>query len=208
MHWRQPESSAKIERLARAFCSGDQDAALLCQARVLAVNELALRAVREQKLAMIERLRDPTAASPAHRDDSLRQARARLKEGKCADKKIKELIPLLAEKYKDRLPPVPPNIRFIDRNEIILSHLTELLELTGATEEENRIEDAKPQNERQEREQCQEREEEYDAMEKAAADLTRLERYERRAWSRYRRALCDFIETQRQLDLDGIVTPR
>ena len=81
MHWRQPESSAKIERLARAFCSGDQDAALLCQARVLAVNELALRAVREQKLAMIERLRDPTAASPAHRDNSLRKARARLKEG-------------------------------------------------------------------------------------------------------------------------------
>ena len=117
----------------------------------------------------------------------------------------------MAEKYKDRLPPVPPNIRFIDRNEIILSYLIELRELTdgpeqdleptSAAEADIGIVHVEPQNAEQDREECQELKE-YDAMEKAAADLTCLERYERRAWSRYKRALCDFIEIQRRLDLD------
>jgi len=118
MDWRQPESSAEIERLVRAFCGDNQDNALLTQARVVAENELALRAVRKQKLATIERLRDPAAVPFVQRQKQPRQ-----------------------------------------------------------------------QNEQQQHD-------EYEAMERAAADLTRLERYERRAWSRQKRALREFVDIQ------------
>jgi hypothetical protein len=35
---------------------------------------------------------------------------------------------------------------------------------------------------------------EFDAMRRAMPDLDRLARYERRAWSRWKRAIRDFIE--------------
>jgi hypothetical protein len=40
--------------------------------------------------------------------------------------------------------------------------------------------------------QCQQRTE-YEALEEAIPDLIRLERYERRAWSRQKRAIQEFV---------------
>ena len=58
-NYRQPAAAADIEHLAKTICGDEQDTALLAQARVIAENELVLRAVRAQKLAVVERLGEP-----------------------------------------------------------------------------------------------------------------------------------------------------
>jgi hypothetical protein len=56
MNCRYPAGCAEVEQLASATCGDEQDAALLVQARIVAENELLLRAIRLQKLASIERV--------------------------------------------------------------------------------------------------------------------------------------------------------
>jgi len=48
--------SGEIARLAKAICGDNSDPALLAQARVIAQNEMVLRAIREQQTAVVERL--------------------------------------------------------------------------------------------------------------------------------------------------------
>jgi hypothetical protein len=65
----QPAASADIERLAAAFCDDQNDPALLAQARIIAENDLVLRTIREHKLNIIERLRDPNGVERRERDE-------------------------------------------------------------------------------------------------------------------------------------------
>jgi hypothetical protein len=66
-----------IERMAKAICNGDTNPLLLEQALVIAENEIVLRAVRAERVAVIERLRDRTATPLTRRDSSLARAKAR-----------------------------------------------------------------------------------------------------------------------------------
>src|SRR6516164_10431726 len=51
----------EVACFAKAICGDDSDPALLAQAQVIAQNEMVLRAIREQQIAVVERLREPTA---------------------------------------------------------------------------------------------------------------------------------------------------
>ena len=54
-----------IERLARAICGQDDDPLLFAAAVAIAENHFVRRAIAEQQLAVIERLRDNTAIALA-----------------------------------------------------------------------------------------------------------------------------------------------
>jgi len=66
---RQPAPSAELERLAKAICGHKENR--LCSNRLVAANELVLRAINVQKIAAVERLRDPTAIALVKGDNSL-----------------------------------------------------------------------------------------------------------------------------------------
>ena len=93
MNSRQP-AAVDVERLAKALCGDNQDPALLGQARLIAEGDLVLRAVRAQKLAVVERLRDPNAAPVASGGNSMAWATARVEEGKVAQEEIDRRIPV------------------------------------------------------------------------------------------------------------------
>jgi hypothetical protein len=99
--------SGDIARLAKAICGDDSDPALLAQARVIAQNEMVLRAIREQQMAAVERLRDPTEIALTKRDNGLKLMKARSKQARRAEKQITRLLPKVLEKYRDRLGPDP-----------------------------------------------------------------------------------------------------
>lgn len=63
--YRQTAPSQDVERLAKSLCGNDHDPALFAQALVVANNELLLRAISAQQLAVVERLRVPSARALA-----------------------------------------------------------------------------------------------------------------------------------------------
>ena len=58
-----PECLPEIERMAKALCKGDTDPWLFEQALIIAETDYILRCVRSQRLAAIERMRDPQQAA-------------------------------------------------------------------------------------------------------------------------------------------------
>jgi hypothetical protein len=61
----QGAPSQDIERLAKSLCHRDDNPALFEQALVIANNELVLRAISPQQLAVVERLQEPSAKALA-----------------------------------------------------------------------------------------------------------------------------------------------
>jgi hypothetical protein len=74
-----PRLFPDIERMAKALCNGDSNPSLLEQALVIAENEIVLRSVRAERVAVIERLRDRSATPLTRRDSSLARAKARFR---------------------------------------------------------------------------------------------------------------------------------
>jgi len=148
-----------IDLMARAMCGDDIDPLLFEQAQVIAESELLLRCVRDERIAVIERLRDVTAVPLAIRDDSLARAKTRALE-----------MDLAADE--------------LERMQAKFDAMTEQ-ERTKLQEEYDRELDSKPAP-------IAERDE-VDAMREAMPDLERLARYERRAWSRRKRAMRNFM---------------
>jgi hypothetical protein len=107
---RHPLPSADLEELAKALCGSDDDPSLLAQARIIANNELVLRAISAQQLAVVERCREPTAVALAKGDNSIALAKARSRKTDQADAELEALIAKLLERYKDELP--PPSTHF------------------------------------------------------------------------------------------------
>jgi hypothetical protein len=176
---REPAPSAEIERLAKAFCGTSENRELLAEARAIAANALVLRAIGAQKLAVVERLREPTAIALAKGDNSLKLGKTRLMQTQRASEEIDELVPKLLEKYKDKiestgLEPGP--------GLIIPNCLLRLLEWSASIEHEERARELVEEQER----------DEFEALKEAAADLIRLDRYERRCWSQQKRAIRNF----------------
>jgi hypothetical protein len=101
----QPVSPEVIEGFAKALCGNDENPALFEQARIIGKNELVLRAIGAQQLAVVERLRDPSATALAKGDSRLKKARARFRKGQVAFDELVALRDRLLEKYKDELPP-------------------------------------------------------------------------------------------------------
>jgi hypothetical protein len=180
---RQSIPSGEIARLAKAICGDDSDPVLLAHAKVIAQNEMVLRAIREQHIAIIERLREPTEIALTKRDNSLKLAKARSKQTRRAVKEIARRLPSVLEKYRDRLEP-----QDFDPSpyELVPLSLKVLLEEPDPREEQHALDLTWKQIEQQQRD-------EHEAMQEAIPDLIRLERYERRAWSRQQRAIREFL---------------
>jgi hypothetical protein len=185
---RLPVPSGETERLARAICGDDEDAALFAQAVAIAENELALRAIRERQVECVERLREITAEPFAVGDNGLELAKGIFQRALLAREQILRMVPFFLEKYKDQLaksetqanknPPSPFDIVPLELK-VLLQSPDETIE-----EEERALELA--------RQQIKERDE-FEAFEQAAIDLIHLDRYERRAWSRQKRAIRAFM---------------
>jgi hypothetical protein len=185
---RRPVPSSEIDGFAGALCGDDRDPALFAQAVKIAENELALRTIRAQQIAVIERLREPYVAPFGRKDNSLALAKGRSLEAWLAHREIKARVPELLQKYKDQMPPplkldanYPDWIRNAD--DIVPIRLKALLQEPDAIDEQTR-----------ERARIQiEQRDEYEALEAAIGDLIRLDRYQRRVWSRQKRVIREFI---------------
>jgi hypothetical protein len=149
----------EINRIACALCNGDQNPLAFEQAVIIAENQIILRCVWAERIAVIERLRDQSI-TPLRSETSIRRAEARFRQAKL--------------EYERR---------------IQARSGTSDPKATGKSEPKPQA--AKPVREPQARD-------EFSAMWCATPDLIRLERYERRAWSRRKRAINRFIEIKQK----------
>jgi hypothetical protein len=160
----KPAAFAEIERIAKTICNGNTDPLLFEQALVIAENEMVRRCVRVEAIAMIERLRDITL-KPLSRDNSLARAKARFGQAKL---RYRQLVQAKAKKIA-----------------------------TTTGKEKNWLQEQKSEAAQSQATRMQKpikSRDEFDALRLAMPDLDRLARYERRAWSRQKRAFREFIE--------------
>ena len=192
---RQPAPSADIERLARAICGESERPELLAQARLIAITALALRAITAQRVAVVERLRDSTTIALAKGDNSLDLARARSMQTWLARREIDELVPKVLKKYNNELKS-KKQARGLEL--IVPGRIFSLLEWSDSIEHEQHAFAAAQklveQNGR----------DEFAALEAAAVDLVRLERYEQRCWSQQRRAIHNFMNLRMTVDVNRV----
>jgi hypothetical protein len=160
----KPAAFAEVERIAKAICNGDTNPLLFEQALVIAENEMVRRCVRVEAIALIERLRDITV-NPLSRDNSLTRAKVRFRRGKL--------------RYKQLVQAKAKTIATTTGGE---KNSLQEQESDAAQSQPTRMQ--KPIKSR----------DEFDALRLAMPDLDRLARYERRAWSRQKRAFREFIE--------------
>ncbi len=173
-----PAGSAEIEQLAGAICGNEQDAALLVQARIIAENELIWRAIRLHKLSLVERL----------------LAEGRLNESEYFQQTRDRLLVATFEKFKEHLPPLA-TLRERYSSEALIDTVEEYFEgedLTAVRKFVKNFLDRQPTKPREL--------DEHQALELAAPDLDRLERYEYRAWLRQMRAIRDFIDIKQSAE--------
>jgi hypothetical protein len=156
----------EIERIAKAICNGDGNPLLFEQAVVIAENEILLRCVGLEKVALTERLRDPRAKPLSKKDDSLARAKARFR--------------LVKFQYKRLLRAKPNSFAAPSGQGRNVSH--------GWGRQPAKTRRIKPRDE-------------FDALWFARPDLNRLARYERRAWSRQKRAIRQFMEIKVRSDV-------
>ena len=168
---------------------------------------MILRAIRAQKIAVIERMRERYVTPLCKKDNSLDLAKARSMAGWLADKELQSRLPKVFEKYKDVIVPIvkrenPPSKSAEYpgghpswMNEILDFEIGPVpLELKVLLEEPETIDDRNLEIARQ----AIEEPDQYEALEAAILDLVRIDRYERRAWSRRKRAIREFVELLRQ----------
>jgi hypothetical protein len=166
----EPAMLAQIEQMVDAICQGDDDAQLRQQATLIAENQLWLSAVRAEKRAVLERLRDPTAYAL---DNNRRYARAKARLHLCdaAFRQLRLVDDLIArteaaglDPGREPLPPAlmaswpppwaPAVLEVVERNE-------------------------------------------YEVLREGLCDVVRLLRYERRACARRKRAVRGYMEVKR-----------
>ncbi len=184
---RQPLPSIEIEEFARALCGDDTDPAAFAQAVKIAEMRWQLRAIRAQQVAVIERLREPYLVPFVKKDNSLQLGMARYMEGWLAEWEKEARLPKLLEKYKEQLLPIleHDNPNCLSDIEALYTILEEPDYIDEQTREQAR--------KRIENRELVEQRGEYEALRAAIDDLIRLDRYQRRAWSRQKRAIREFI---------------
>jgi hypothetical protein len=173
MTYRQSAAVDEVERMAKAICDGDNNPLLFEQAIIIAENELVLRSVSAECVAVIERLRDPAAIALAKGSNALAlmKARSELME-KAYDELKRHDATILVENGVDA-----------EKYELLIAKLKQE-PYPGCKPTDpalaaflNGIKDR----------------DENDAVREAIPDLRRLQRYERRTWSRLKRAISTFI---------------
>lgn len=163
---RNPAMLLQVEQMVDAICQGDHDGSLREQATIIAENQLWLSAVRTEKLAILERLRDPTAyaLAPQRR---LTRAKARLRLCQAALGPLQVIEDLMAKTMAAGLDPdcepLPP----------ALKRAWPPRWAPATFEEVER--------------------DEYDLLREGLYDLVRLQRYEQRALARRKRAIRAFM---------------
>lgn len=187
---RSPLPKGDVEHLAHAICGGDRDQQLLGAALAIAENCLVRRAIKAQQIAVIERLRDRTAIALAKGDNSFDLGKARFLAIWLLDREINTRVPRLLGKYQ--VQPAPAGTW----DEPVPLDLKVLLRECEYDDDY--------QYARGIAEQCLKQQERGDdeALEEALPDLKRLDRYERRAWSQYKRAVCEFMNVKLMLQLE------
>jgi len=184
--------SGEVERLARAVCGQGDDPPLFAAAIAIAESYLLRRAIQEQRIAVIERLRDRTAIALKKGDNSLTLGKAKFMAVWLANREIETLVPKALEKYFNERPQIgqPP-----DPFGLVPIRLKALLEESECAETQHKaLELATQHFKAQERNECE-------ALEEAIPDLICLERYDRRAWSQQKRAVREFINIRVTRDL-------
>jgi hypothetical protein len=153
-----------IDLAARALCGDDVDEQLFEQARVIADNRLLLERIRDERVGLIERLRDPAARALAL--ETLWRQKERVKaRSRQTDLAIAEL-----QQRQARFDALNQE----EQNKLRDEYIHELTKLESQPA---------PIAER----------DDVAVMKAALPDVELLARYDRRAWSRYRRALREFI---------------
>jgi hypothetical protein len=169
----------------------------------VAETKIKLRAIRAQKVAVIERLRDRYAAPFASREDPTnKQLKARILASRQAEKTIKVRLPELVAKYKDKIEDalgrdLPASadsyvgiIRWFARHGFPEQDAVWII-LEAMSDEPAPIDNEVLDRARKEIEACQR--DEHEAIKAAAPDLVRLDRYECRAWTRQKGAIQEFM---------------
>ena len=153
------ELSPEIDHFAKALVGDDDDPLLFEQARVIAMNNLVLQSICTQRIAVVERLRDPKPIALVKGNNSLALGKdiARRMKNPAFDE-----IDSLFQKAAMSL----------SETEEEVADWTVHLEAASELIKER---------------------DEYEAMEEAAPDLLRLERYHRRTWSLQKRAIRKFM---------------
>jgi hypothetical protein len=177
---RPPLPPDAIDCLAIGICGGEDDPELLAAARAIAESAFVLHAIRQQKFIAIERLKETTAIALRKGDNSFGLAKARVLEVWIADREIRKLVPQAMKKYE--IKPQPPGVF----DDIVPIDIKALVEEPTEEDEERALALAAQEIRRRQRN-------EYQAVEEAIPDLIRLERYERQAWSRQKRAIREFV---------------
>lgn len=175
---KDPEIFAEIEPVARAICNGAVNPLLFEQALIIAENDFVLRCAQTEWIAAIERQRDRTATPLATGDLGFARAKARIERAKLIYQMLVERANA-ASNNAARNNAARTSAASTDEAHVRSNGERE----RAVAEQGGRV---TPPLER----------EEFDAMRAAMADLERLERYRRRAWSRQRRAFQRFMETQ------------
>jgi hypothetical protein len=200
---RQPAPSAEVEEFARALCGDNHDPILFAQAVKVAEAKMELRAIRTQKVAVVERLRDRHAAPFASRDDPTdKQLKARILESRQAEATMKVRLAELVAKYKNKIEEALGRDLHASADSYVgimrwfLRHGFAEEDAIGVIFDAMSDEPAPIDNEildraRKKIEACQR--DEHDVLKAAAPDLVRLDRYECRAGSRQKRAIEEFM---------------
>ena len=175
---KDPEIFAEIEPVARAICNGAVNPLLFEQALIIAENDFVLRCAQTEWIAAIERQRDRTATPLATGDLGFARAKARIERAKLIYQMLVEGANASSNNAARN------NAARTSAASTDEAHVRSNRERERAVAEQGgRV---TPPLER----------EEFDAMRAAMADLERLERYRRRAWSRQRRAFQRFMEIE------------
>jgi len=161
-----PAMARQIKEMVDAICTADGDPLLREQAAMIAENQLWLSRVTAEKVAVIERLRDPKAFALTGRAVL---ARAKLRAG-LFDMAVSHVatIDALIEKTvaagrDPELEPLPP--------ELETAWPPPWVKVMAAEAERDQ----------------------HQALREAIGDLERLRRYEKRAWSRRNKAIRAFL---------------
>lgn len=217
---RRAFASVELKNIADALCDGEKaDPDLMAAALEVAECEMALRAVRAQACAVIERLSEPTAIALRKGDNGLIIGRAKYLGMWVLEREIETLVPKLMEKYKYQMPPSPKaaekeelgeqtansedaasesdannaSVRQEDGEGLVPYKLKALLEANDSIEvREHALGLAK--REIEERDGAE-------ALEEATPDLLRLARYEQQAWCRLLRTMRKFANRKFALEL-------
>jgi hypothetical protein len=173
---KDPAITGRVKQMVDAICQGDDDPLLREQAVAIAESQLWLDCVKAEKRALIERLRDPNAITLAL-NTRLARARARSRLSDVAERQQKIIDDLIKKtKAAGRDPerePLPP-------------HLEAAWPPPG-------VEYIFADTER----------DELEAVREGIGDIVRLLRYERRAWSRRKRAVRAFMAIK-LMNLHGV----